>query len=156
MATLFSTVYRPEHLRRNSPKEIVLLWFCVFLKNGIQLYLKGLRRCDSRVLFKLTPNDTCTCITFGQTQIETFQWQIILKKQEFLNTLIAIYLSLDAKWNSYFFCLSTIKCFQTLPIGSRKCDFNNHVTLFKVRQQMVFVAQCLPVNYRPNVWVVHF
>lgn len=128
MATLLSTVYRLEHLRRNSPKEIVLLWFCVFLKNDIQLYLKGFRRCDSSSLFKLTPNDTC--ITFGQTQIETFQWHIIEKKRSFLNTLIAIYLSLDAKCNSYFFCLSNIKCIQTLPKGSRKCDFSNHVTLF--------------------------
>lgn len=121
MATLLSTVYRLEHLRRNSPKEIVLLWFCVFLKNDIQLYLKGFRRCDSGILFKLTPNDTC--ITFGQTLIETIQWS-------FLNTLIVIYLSLHAKCNSYFFCLCYIKCFEILPKGSRKCDFSNHVTLF--------------------------
>lgn len=44
--------------------------------------------------------------------------------------LLKFYLSLGAKSNSCFFCLSNIKCFQIMSEGSRKCDFSNHVTLF--------------------------
>lgn len=44
--------------------------------------------------------------------------------------LLKFYLSLGAKSNSCFFCLSNINCYQIMSEGSRKCDFSNHVTLF--------------------------
>lgn len=67
--------------------------------------------------------------------------------------MIVFYLSLGAKSNSCFFCLSNIKCFQIMSEGSRKCDFSNHVTLFiKLDGKLCL----LPVNYRPNVLLVLF